>query len=398
MLPAGVFTHRTERSQQYINYPVFSWPWFWRRACFFGPFGFIFGAVMAAPIPLVAGDWQLVLGAVLRLAPAWSFMMVFGTALGMWVRHRNFAPALERNLLILAVLVGIAASYGAKFWYEDYMDKVIGPIAKSVGALNLIPSLATARGYKIFYEILLAWIIVSVSGGRALYNYFTELRRWRLHGANQEIQVVKQQRDDADRKLTVLQAQVEPHFLYNTLASVRSLISTEPRRAEATIDALVDHLRATLPKIRDESGNTRSTLADQIEICKSYLEVMKVRMGERFSYTIDVPSQLAQELFPSLMLLSLVENAIKHGIEPKPGRCSVQIVARRIEDPGVATLEVAVVDDGVGLREGPSDGVGLANIRAQLTTRYGQRAAVRLEGRDAGGTRASIRVPIETAV
>jgi sensor histidine kinase YesM len=133
-----------------------------------------------------------------------------------------------------------------------------------------------------------------------------------------ELARLRQEKNEADLRLTVLQAQVEPHFLFNTLASIHSLIRPDPIRAEATIEALVDHLRATMPKFRAEIGSTHSTLAQQIEVCWSYLAVMKVRMGHRLRYAVDVPECLRSHTFPPLMLISLVENAIKHGIEPSP--------------------------------------------------------------------------------
>src|SRR6185436_5202353 len=109
---------------------------------------------------------------------------------------------------------------------------------------------------------------------------------------DREIEQLRQQKSEVDLKLAVLQAQVEPHFLFNTLASVHSLIRKDPGRAEATIEALVDHLRATLPKLRAGVGSPHSTLEAQLEVCRSYLQVMQVRMGDRLRYGIDVPPPL----------------------------------------------------------------------------------------------------------
>jgi sensor histidine kinase YesM len=233
-----------------------------------------------------------------------------------------------------------------------------------------------------------------LGGGPALRTYFSEQRRWRDYEHETELQEVRIQRDEADRRLTVLQAQVEPHFLFNTLASVRSLVRADPSRAEATIDALVDHLRATLPKIRSHS-NQMSSLAEQVEICRSYLDVMRVRMGDRLRYRVDVPEKLGHARFPPLMLISLVENAIKHGVEPKPGPCTVVILAREAVAGERSFLEVDVIDDGAGLRIGMGDGIGLSNIRAQLATRYGDRAALRLTAKAEGGVTATISLPLE---
>jgi LytS/YehU family sensor histidine kinase len=122
---------------------------------------------------------------------------------------------------------------------------------------------------------------------------------------------------------------------------------------------------------------------------------MRVRIGARFGYTIDVPQELCGFAFPQLMLISLVENAIKHGIEPKPGACSVRIAARQIDQRGSGCLEITVSDDGAGLREGPSVGVGLANIRAQLATRYGDGASITLKPNALGGVVALLVIPLD---
>jgi LytS/YehU family sensor histidine kinase len=195
----------------------------------------------------------------------------------------------------------------------------------------------------------------------------------------------------------VLQAQVEPHFLFNTLASVHSLIRQDPARAEATLEALADHLRVTLPKLRTDVGNAYSTLAEQLEICRSYLTVMKVRMGPRFSFIINVDAALEQHPFPPLLLISLVENAIKHGIERSTG--SGQIMVNAAVDSLTATrqLVVSVVDTGAGLRATAAVGMGLNNIRDQLIARFGPRGSLTLQDRTAGGVIATVRVPYEAA-
>jgi LytS/YehU family sensor histidine kinase len=187
-----------------------------------------------------------------------------------------------------------------------------------------------------------------------------------------------------------LQAQVEPHFLFNTLASVRALVRQEPAQAEATLDALVDYLRATIPKLRDEDSALHSTLGQQLDLCASYLELMRLRTAGRLSYSIDVDDALRALPFPPMLLISLVENAIKHGVEPKPGPGKVTIAVERRE----RDLHVSVIDDGLGLRLGVGGGLGLANVRAQLDTRYGARAGFQLTGEPARGARAELRIPL----
>jgi sensor histidine kinase YesM len=209
--------------------------------------------------------------------------------------------------------------------------------------------------------------------------------------------VLRQDKADADLKLAVLQAQIEPHFLFNTLASVSALISTAPGRAVSTIDALSDYLRSTLPKLRREGGVESATLGGQVGICARYLELMNIRMGGRITVEIDVPPNLLDAPFPPLLLISLVENAVKHGIEPKPGPGVIAIRARARDEAGEARLEVSVEDDGAGLQGGAGAGVGLANVHAQLQHRFGPRARLDVASRETDGVRARLSVPREAA-
>jgi sensor histidine kinase YesM len=227
--------------------------------------------------------------------------------------------------------------------------------------------------------------------------YFSEQKRWAEHWRRVELERMSAQKSEADLRLTLLQAQVEPHFLFNTLASVRSLVASDPQRASQTIDALARHLRETLPKFRAGTGIAHSTLGEQFAICASYLELMQVRLGERLRVEINLPDELRSLPFPPLLLISLVENAIKHGVEPKPGVTCVVLSARTIDDAGVKRLEVDVEDDGAGLKLGMGEGTGLANIRAQLLTRFASAASLDLSGRSAGGVLARLVVPLEPA-
>jgi sensor histidine kinase YesM len=138
-----------------------------------------------------------------------------------------------------------------------------------------------------------------------------------------------------------------------------------------------------------------STLGQQLEICENYLELMKVRMGGRLDRAIEVDAGLREAAFPALLLISLVENAIKHGLEPKPGPRRIRIRAVRDRAGGEERLAVSVIDDGMGLRDGMGSGVGLSNVREQLRARYGDRAQLTLTGAADAGTTARIVVPLE---
>jgi signal transduction histidine kinase len=195
-------------------------------------------------------------------------------------------------------------------------------------------------------------------------------------------------------RLQVLQAQVEPHFLFNTLAAVDYLIETEPPRASRMQKALITYLRGALPQMRQES----STLGREIKLVASYLELIKMRIEERLEVEFAIPETLQSAEFPPMMLQSLVENAIKHGIEPKAEGGKVRISA------GVqgTQLWVEVGDTGVGLPdgellEGPTTGTGLGlqNIRERLAMLYPGKARLMLRSDDQTGTVVRITVPYQ---
>jgi hypothetical protein len=192
-------------------------------------------------------------------------------------------------------------------------------------------------------------------------------------------------RQVTEAKLAALQAQVEPHFLYNTLASVQALTEVDPRRASAMTGHLIQYLRNTLPKMRESV----STVGQELELVRAYLNILQMRMGERLAFEIAMPPELAQAPFPPLMLPSLVENAIKHGLEPLREGGTVTIAAEARD----GKIRVSVVDTGLGFAEAPGVGVGLVNIRERLQALYGDEGRLTLEANAPRGVRATIDVP-----
>ncbi len=167
-----------------------------------------------------------------------------------------------------------------------------------------------------------------------------------LHQAEAERHLLSKQTVEAELKL--MQAQVEPHFLFNTLASVQYLTETDPRAANRLLGHLIDYLRAALPQLRASS----TTLGKEVGLAEAYLNILRMRMGARLGFAIDVPAELAAHPFPPNLLISLVENAIKHGIEPSAAGGTVAVRARR----DGASLVVTVEDTGRGLGAGTRPG------------------------------------------
>jgi len=201
--------------------------------------------------------------------------------------------------------------------------------------------------------------------------------------ARQKAAELERQRVEAQLKL--LQAQIEPHFLFNTLANLDALIGTDPAQARRMLQHLNDYLRATLAATRRE----RSTLADEFALLRGYLELQAMRMGARLRFRLELPDALAQVGLPPMLLQPLVENALKHGLEPKVEGGEVKVSAR--EEPGRLVLEVA--DTGLGKGSGGGTGVGLANVRERLAAAYDGKAGMTSGANPAGGFRVTLSIP-----
>ena len=189
----------------------------------------------------------------------------------------------------------------------------------------------------------------------------------------------------AEANLRLLQAQIEPHFLFNTLSNVLSLLDTNPQKGKSMLIDLTRYLRASLSKIREE----KATLGQEMEMIHAYLSIFKVRMGDRLQYEIELPDNLATVPFPPMLIQPLVENAIKHGLEPKLG--GGKIIIRTEEQDGLIRLQVA--DNGDGFKKERESGLGLPNIRERLLSFYGNSGRLILAENQPHGLKATIEVP-----
>jgi signal transduction histidine kinase len=381
---------------KYQQYPVFSWAWWWRRALLFAPLAIIEAVADGNVHGVFSKDAVEAFGVALRCAIAGLLFIGGGTLLAVAARHAKLRQVFESILITIAIVLGFFIADASNRWANRYHDELMCA-HRGVAAENCPRPVKeiddTTLGVALEVFVPVGWYFL-FGGGFAMVSYFKERRSLLEHHRCEERAQLQLRMAEADARLSVLQAQIEPHFLFNTLASLRSLMSTEPQRAVATIDALVAHLRATLPQMRQVESRSPSTLGQQLEICRSYLEVMRVRMGSRLEYEVSAPTSLEALPFPPLMLLSLVENAIKHGVESSPGMHSVHVQARALDEH---TLEVTVIDDGPGLQEGVGTGVGLANVRAQLSLRYGAAASFELINRSPAGVLARLRIPLRSA-
>lgn len=233
--------------------------------------------------------------------------------------------------------------------------------------------------------ILLLSLILSAFWYRSFANR-ARLAELEAERSRAEARVLAAQKSALDAQLRSLQAQIEPHFLFNTLANVVSLIDTQPERARSMLERLIELLRASLAASRAP----RSRLSEELALVSAYLEILGLRMGARLKSELAIEARARTANIPPLLLQPLVENAIRHGLEPKleGGKVSVSAFVQE------GRLIIEVSDDGLGFAPGPDAGIGLANLRERLLALHGEAASLRIEDA-APGTRVRIELPFE---
>lgn len=235
-----------------------------------------------------------------------------------------------------------------------------------------------------------AWVAVVIGlffGGIGSITYFLSQRIELLNAEvkQRRMNEMESERRQMEAQLKMLQAQIEPHFLFNTLANASSLIDSDPALAKKLLERLNDWLRIALLRARSDSA----TLGDELEMLENYLQILKIRFGERLHWFTDVEGEARNMPFPPMLLQPLVENAVRHGIEPKIGGGEIIIRAALVEE----VLRIEVSDTGVGLLNNDGAGTGLANVRARLATLFGERGRLTLEGNVNGGVTAMLELP-----
>lgn len=210
---------------------------------------------------------------------------------------------------------------------------------------------------------------------------------WNAQNRIRAVQVAELKHAAMAAQLKALQAQVEPHFLYNTLANARYLTRQDPQRATQMLDHLIAYLRSSLPDMR----SPLSTLGREFELAEHYLELMSIRFGERLHFHLQLADDLRAEPMPPLMLMTLVENAVQHGVEPHPGEVLIEVTAHTADN----FLHVLVRDNGAGLKDKVfGSGVGLRNLRERMIAMYGSQATFSLRTMEDGQIEAEISLPL----
>lgn len=294
-----------------------------------------------------------------------------GTRLAIWGAHRR--PRWPVFFAILAVAVPTA----------QYSGIVLGGLLLGGTLPSAIEAAARSMNSMLLFTLLAA--------GAALLFIVSRDRITRAEAALalEKARAETIARQALQTQLRLLQAQIEPHMLFNTLANLQGLIAIDPARAQSMLDQLILYLRATLTTSRDEN----TTLAHEFALLDAYLGLMSVRMGQRLGHTLDLPPALAGVTLPPMLLQPLVENAIVHGIEPHIDGGHVTISAA--QHGGM--LDLTVADTGRGLQAAPGrpgTGLGVANTRERLRAVYGDHATLSLTPNTPNGALVRITLPL----
>ena len=346
---------------------------------------------------------QLAVGAALALPIGFVMMLINGLLTGRVGDPGWWDASLVFNLLIcLAVAYSmLAITRGVEWLLPAASIARISEAAdwRSALIINAIAVTSVVSGTALVFSLdgwLYDWdvwgIFMSASVAKTKFLAFVMVVAaanwfwWRLR--------VKQDRllhQAVEAQLRLMQGQIEPHFLFNTLANVQSLMGRDMPRAKLMLETFTDYLRASLVQLR----HTDSTLVAELAMVRSYLTLMQIRMEERLRFEIDASDDALAAALPPLLLQPLVENAIEHGLEPKIEGGSIRISAQVVDD----RLHICVIDDGLGLASNEAqrprkrgNGMALPNIRERLRTRYGDEAALTLTQQTAG-IQASLTIP-----
>jgi len=322
-------------------------------------------AVMFSPIFV---SFPVLLGRTLFLA-----MLLLLTFVGAQHLPERWLPRWLPRWLFTVLAVGLAAPLGTFLIYLASVGGDLGAFLTSEPRVRGFFFIAGAGLVLGLIITLTAQVREREARARSLALEF-ELERSRL------------ERQALDARLALLTAQIEPHFLFNTLANVQALVESGSPRAAPVLQSLIAYLRAAMPRLHEGDP----TLGRELALVRAYLELMAMRMPDRLSHALATDPTLDAEPFPPMALLTLVENAVRHGADPSENGADIEVGTRR--DTATGALHLWVTDTGPGLGEHAAPGTGLANLRERLSGLYGKRAELQLTENTPHGLRAEIVV------
>jgi hypothetical protein len=343
--------------------------------------------------------WWLALGCGAVVAAAMSTQLLvqpfvwrnfpWDEVLQAWLELTGQRLAVALPIAALIALASRAPAQSALARAALLVAAILAGALAGEAALVLAGSLDAPPGAAPVLARAAQWALLALSIA-ALYYLWRRSGMLRAQAQGTELRRARGERELMQAQLQALRSQIEPHFLFNTLATLRRLHQTEPQQGARLLAHFLDYLASTLPRRHQGHG----TLGEEVDLVRAYLGMIEVRMAGRLRIELDVPAALHACEFPALTLATLVENAVKHGIGPAPEGGVISVQARRLAD---ARLEVVVADTGVGFSGSGGSGVGLANIRSRLQTLYGAAGALALAANAPRGVRATMRLPCVSA-
>ena len=331
---------------------------------------------------------------------AFSYTAVFNTAIALFLTFLGFGGGFVDTFIITQC---IGMSICSCVMIVHFLFKSAKPfiqvaaifIAMIIGSASgaLLGTVVAGIGPSIFfqkYSVFQIIILGILFGSMISYFFFSRetISATKVLVQEERIKRLTSEKKAVEGNLKLLQAQIEPHFLFNTLSNILSLLDTDHKKGQDMLMDLIHYLRTSLKKTREGT----ITVGQELEMIRAYLNIFRVRMEDRLRYKIEVSESIKDIPFPPMLLQPLVENAIKHGLEPKIEGGEVSI--RGEENGGILRLEIA--DTGVGLYKGSGSGLGLSNIRERLKSLYGDRGRLILEENRPSGLKAIIEVPYVT--
>jgi LytS/YehU family sensor histidine kinase len=267
--------------------------------------------------------------------------------------------------MIVGAVIGIAAGYAAvRFIVPVVMPSVLPDEKYKFHGTNLL--------YALLFGSIISYIFISLQ-----------------KISDEKIKRLEVEKNSAVTEIKLLQSQMEPHFLFNSLSNVIGLIDPDPEKAKRMLESFTTFLRASLVTARSET----ITLSQEMDVVRNYLDIFAIRMGDRLRYSIDIPDSLCAFHVPPLLVQPLVENAVKHGLEPSIRGGELLVQVRRRGD----SVRIVVADSGMGITETSSgNGIGLENIKKRLDLIYNGRAGLVFEENKPTGVKAVIELPYET--
>ena len=293
--------------------------------------------------------------------------------------------------LLTAQIAGIAMLAGAvslRLWRQPHR-RPLARLSTLAIALILVLTIPLALHFKGDPAIERWVLALGVGSCTSLSIVWLFLTLYRSHQIASRLREQDEQQRALDMARQLAAAQIQPHFLFNSLASLQHWVQTKDDRAAPLLQSLTGFLRATLPLFNRE----RLALGDEAQAAREYLAVMQLRLGERLRYTLDISPEAAATQVPPGLLLTLVENAVEHGVMPSLSGAEVRVTARCEQ----GRLHLSVSDTGPGLPAEPTEGVGLTNSRARLRQAFGPEARLTLDNAPAGGCTASLVVPLNAS-